>query len=566
MKRNKTPHPTPPLRLGGHPLPVGEGFHPLKTLSLWERGDHPASGWWVRLAFAVSFFLLPPAYAIDYGDAFVDSTIGDASYLNPVLASDTASSDINNRVYNGLVKYDKNINLVGDLAESWTVSPDGLVITFHLRKNVRWHDGNSFTAEDVIFTYQKLRDPKVHTPYGSDFEVVKSVTAPDPWTVRVVYDKPFAPGLASWGMGIIPKHIFQNGDFNTHPANRRPIGTGPFRFKEWKTAENIVLESNPDYFDGPPPIARYIYRIIPDQSVEFLEMRNQTIDQLGLTPDHFKPYDAIFNHHQRYRYTSFVYSYFGFNLNNPLFQDPRVRQAFVYAIDRQTLVKGLLLGLGQPLTGPFPLTSWAYNPNVPEIPYDPQQAKKLLADAGWRPDGDGVLKKDGKPLSFTIMTNQGNKLRELCAQIIQQQLHQIGIDVKIRIIEWSTFIRNYLDKKDFEAVILGWQLRRDPDCYSIWHSSQQKAGQFNFVSYTNPEVDRLLVEGRQTFNERKRQAIYWKIHADIAKDLPYIFLYCPDSLVAIHKRFKGVQVAPAGIGWDVEKCGGPNSDEKYPVR
>src|SRR5262249_13949147 len=161
--------------------------------------------------------------------------------------------DINGLVYNGLVKYDKDIKLIGDLAQSWDVGNNGLIITFHLRKNVRWHDGQPFTADDVLFTYQKLRDPKVHTPFQSDFELVKSVTAPNPWTVRVVYSKPFAPGLASWGIGIIPKHIFGTGDFNAHPANRRPIGTGPFRFKEWKTAQYVLLERNPDYFEGTPP-------------------------------------------------------------------------------------------------------------------------------------------------------------------------------------------------------------------------------------------------------------------------------------------------------------------------
>ena len=332
------------------------------------------------------------ARAMD-GDAFVVSSIGDASYLNPLLASDTASGDIDGLIYNGLVKYDKNNKLVGDLAESWDISKNGLMITFHLRKNVRWHDGQPFTADDVVFTYQKLRDPKVHTPYVSDFEIVKSVTALDTNTERVEYDKPFAPGLASWSMGIIPKHIFKDGDFNTHPANRQPIGTGPYKFKEWKTSQYIVLEANPEYFEGKPHIARVIYRIIPDQSVDFLEMRNQTIDQLTLTPDQFKAYDAIFEHHQRYRYPAFVYTYLGFNLKDPLFQDPRVRQALAYAIDRKTQVQGLLLGLGQPLTGPFPLTSWAYNTQVPEIPYDPQKALALLVEAGWRPDSDGGFEK-----------------------------------------------------------------------------------------------------------------------------------------------------------------------------
>src|SRR5207302_8375785 len=208
----------------------------------------------------------------------------------------------------------------------------GLRITFHLRQGVRWHDGQPFTADDVIFTYEKMRDPKVHTPYASDYDDVESVKAPDPYTVRVVYKKPFAPSLATWGMGILPRHLYGNGDFNTHPANRAPIGTGPYRFKEWKTDQYILLEENPDYFEGRPFIQRYVYRIIPDSSVQFLEMRNRCIDSITLTPDQYKAYDAIFEHHERFRYPSFKYVYFGFNLKSATFRDKRIRKAFAYAI------------------------------------------------------------------------------------------------------------------------------------------------------------------------------------------------------------------------------------------
>lgn len=504
-----------------------------------------------------------PCTAADVGDAYVESSIGDASFLNPVLVSDSASSDITGLVFNGLVKYDKDIRLVGDLAESWDIGAGGLVITFHLRKNVRWHDGFPFTAEDVRFTYEKLRDPKVRTPFSSDFNDVASFEVLDNYTIRVTYKKLFAPGLASWGMGIVPKHIYQSGDFNTHPANRKPIGTGPYRFKEWKTDQVILLEANTDYFEGHPYLQRYVYRIIPDQAVSFLEMRNQTVDTLTLTPDQFKAYDAIFEHHQRYRYPSFKYIYFGFNLRNSLFADLRVRQAFAHAIDREALVKGIVLGLGQEVTGPYPITSWAYNPAVKPIPYDLERAQALLAEAGWVKDAQGRLMKNGKPFAFTLMTNQGNKVRALCTEVIQQQLKRLGVDVTIRIIEWSTLTNQYIDKKNFDALVMGWQLGRDPDNYTMWHSSQQKEGEYNFCSYANPEVDRLLIEGRQTFDQRKRQAIYRKIHQKIAADLPYVFLYCPDELIALHSRFRGPAVAPLGLGWNFREWWVPLPEQKY---
>jgi peptide/nickel transport system substrate-binding protein len=524
---------------------------------------------WVRARPLIVVCALIPTFSRftagegDCGDAYVAGSIGDASILNPILSSDSASNDIVGLVYNGLVKYDKNIQLVGDLARSWDISHGGLVITFHLRKNVRWHDGQPFTADDVLFTYQKLRDPKVHTPYSSDFEDVESVRALDPYTVQVTYKKIFAPGLASWGMGIVPKHVFENGDFNTHPANRAPIGTGPYRFKEWKTDEYILLEANPDYFEGKPFIQRYVYRIIPDESVEFLEMRNQTIDTMDLTPDQYKAYDSIFEHDQRYRYPSFKYIYFGFNLKNDLFKDKRIRQALAYAIDRQTMVQGIVLGLGQPITGPFPVTSWAYNSDVKPFPYGPAKADALFAECGWKKDASGRLMKDGKPFAFTLMTNQGNKVRELCAEVIQQQLKKAGVDVTIRILEWSTFIHQYIDKKNFEAVVLGWQLGLDPDNYAMWHSSQQKEGQYNFCGYSNPKVDQWLVEARETFDMKRRKTLYHDIHAQIADDLPYIFLYCPDELVAIHKRFRGPEVAPLGLGWNFREWWAPKDEQRY---
>lgn len=483
--------------------------------------------------------------------------------LNPVLSSDSASNDINGLVYNGLVKYDKDIKLVGDLAESWKVERGGLSITFRLRKGVRWHDGKPFTAEDVLFTYKQLRDPKVPTPFSSDFEDIASVTAPDPYTIQVLYKRAFAPGLASWGMGILPKHIYEKGDLKTNPANRKPIGTGPYRFKEWKTDQYILLDANPDYFEGRPHISRYVYRIIPDQAVQFLELRNQSLDAMTLTPDQFKAYDSMFERHQRFRYPAFKYIYFGFNLRNPLFKDLRVRQALAYAIDRPTMVQGIVLGLGQAISGPFPVSSWAYNAEVTPLPYDPERAKALLAEAGWQPNAKGKLYQDGKPFKFTLMTNQGNKVRELCAEVIQQQLSAVGIEVEIRIIEWSTFIREYLDKKNFEAVVMGWQVGRDPDNYAMWHSSQQKEGQYNFCSYSNPAVDRLLDEGRQTFDFKKRQQIYHQIHRAIAEDLPYIFLYSPDDTLAIGKRFVGPEVAPAGIAWNFIDWHVPAAQQRY---
>jgi peptide/nickel transport system substrate-binding protein len=491
------------------------------------------------------------------GDIYVAASLGDASYLNPILSTDSASGSINVLIYNGLVKYDKDLKLTGDLAESWEVSADGLIITFHLRKNVKWHDGEPFSAEDVKFTYEKLIDPSVKTPYGADYLLVKKLEVLGPYTVRVSYKEPFAPALESWGMGIIPKHIFSSGDFNTHPANRAPIGTGPFKFSEWKSDEKIVLDANPDYFEGRPHINKYIYRIIPDDAVQFLELRKQSIDEMGLTPDQWGAYPEFFKAYNKFEYPSFRYYYLGFNLNKYPFSDIKFRQAIAYGINKKELIDGVLLGMGKTATGPFPPQSWANDPAVTDYEYDPAKAKELLSQLG--------LLKDNKPFEFTLMTNQGNKLRSLTAEIIQAQLKKIGVKVNIRIIEWSAFIHQFIDKRNFDAVILGWSLGKDPDQYTIWNSNQVKEGQYNFVGYKNPEVDRLLEKGRKTFELAERRKIYHAIHRLLHDDLAYVFLYYPEDLPVVHKRFIGPEVAPAGIGWNFFKWWVPKQQQKYKI-
>jgi peptide/nickel transport system substrate-binding protein len=243
----------------------------------------------------------------------------------------------------------------------------------------------------------------------------------------------------------------------------------------------------------------------------------------------------------------------GYNLTSQLFSAKEVRQALAYAIDRQSIIDGVLLGLGKPCTGPFSYVSWAYNPRVKPYPYDPEQAKHMLREAGWKDtDGDGVLDKNGKPFRFTILTNQGNSERIHAAEIIQQNFQKIGIDASIRVMEWQAFLEQ-IDKRSFDAIILGWSMGRDPDIYDIWHSSKTRKGEYNFIGYKNDEVDRLLVAGRRTFDMEKRKKIYYRIHEILAEEQPYAFLYVPDATPIVHKRFKEIEPAPLGIMYNFIK-------------
>ena len=503
----------------------------------------------------------------DAGETIVFAMLGDASYLNPVLAGDSASAEINDLVYNGLVKYDKDLVLVGDLALSWEVRDGGKTIIFKLRENVKWHDGRPFTADDAVFTYQCLVNPDIISPRSGRFKMIESVEAPDAHTLVVKYSMAYSPALESWGLGLIPRHIFDQGDFDKNPANRKPVGTGAYRFVKWVSGEQIVLEKNSEYFEETGNISRIIYRIIPDSSVQFLELRKQGIDSMGLTPHQYKyntDDEGFSGNYNKFRYPAFQYAYMGYNLKNPLFEDRIVRRAISRAIDKKAIVDAVLLGYGGQIHSNYPPSSWAYNPDVEKFGYDPARAMALLDEAGWKDsDGDGWRDRNGRKFAFTLLTNQGNKTREEAATIIQSQLKDVGIEVSIRILEWATLINRHIDRRDFDAVVLGWSLAVDPDCYSLWHSSEARAGGFNFVSYKNPEVDALIEKGRMSFDREERKMIYGRIQELIAGDQPYCFLYAPDSLTVVASRFRGIEPTRAGISHNFLKWYVPEDLIKY---
>ncbi len=508
------------------------------------------------------------ARAQDYGDALVIGSIGDASILIPMLATDAPSHQVAGLIFNGLVKYDKDLNLVGDLAQSFEVSQGGKVITFHLRKGVKWHDGKEFTAEDVYFGFKLITNPKTPSAYAGDFLEVEKAEVVDRYTFRVYYRKPFAPALGSWGnLVVLPKHLLQGKDITKTDFGRHPVGTGPFKFRAWKPQEKIILEANKDYFEGRPYLDYVIFRIIPDPTTMFMELKAEGVDWMGLTPLQYVRQTndpAFLRQFNKYKYLSFSYTYLGYNLRHPLFQERKVRQALSYAINKEEIIKGVLYGLGVVATGPYKPDTWFYNPHVKRYPYRPEKARALLAELGWRDhDGDGWLDKDGKRFEFTVLTNQGNTSRLLTAQVIQYRLAQIGIKMHIRTVEWTAFIKEFIDKRRFEAVILGWTTSTEPDVYDIWHSSKIKPPGLNFISYTNPEVDRLLEAGRRTFDREKRRRIYYRFQEILAEDQPYTFLYVPMALPCIHKRFRGIKPAPIGISYNLERWWVPKDEQKY---
>jgi len=503
-----------------------------------------------------------------YGDAIIEGIIGEPSNLIPMLASDSASHSVSGLIFNGLVKYDTDLSITGDLAESWDISKDGLVITFHLRKGVKWTDGKEFTADDVMFGYKTIVDEKTPTAYKEDFLQVKKAEVLDRYTFRATYERPFAPALTSWtSLVVLPKHLLEGKDITKSDMARNPIGLGPYKLAKWVPGQELILESNTDYFEGRPYIDHYVYKIIPDPATMFLVLKTGEIDTMGLTPiqytkqtdtGHFK------NNYNKYRYPAFNYTHMAFNLRHPFFQDKRVRQALAYGIDKKEIVDVVLFGLGSPATGPYVPNTWPYNPNVRKYEYNPEKAKELLKEAGWQDaDGDGILDRDGKPFRFTILTNVGNNLRKNTATIIQSRLEKIGVKVAIRTVEWSTFINQFIDKRRFEAVLLGWSIGLDADQYDIWHSSKTKEKELNFISFSNPEVDELLEKGRRVFDITERKKAYFRIQEILAEEVPYLFLYVPDATPLVHARIKGIKPTPIGINYNLPKWYVPKGQQRH---
>ena len=505
------------------------------------------------------------------GDTFIEATIGDIAGLIPNITSDGASHEVGNMVYDGLVKADKDLNYVGAMAESWAFSRDCLELTWKLRRDVKWHDGHPFTAEDVLFTYQAMINPKTPTAYKEDFLAVKSVEAPDPYTVRITYAKPLAKAVQSWSMWMLPKHLLgkyvADGQLKESPENSRPVGTGPYRFQEWKSGEKVVLVANNDYYEGRPYLSRIVYRVIPNQGTIFLELKAKGVDLASLTAIQYArqtEYPAFRKAYRKYRYPSSAYTYFGFNLKDPRFADRRVRQAFAHAINKQELIEGVLMGLAREATGPIRPGTWAYTDKVAHYEYSPEKAKALLAEAGYKDNGDGIVRdKDGKPFSFTIRTNQGNEERKKVAEIIQQRLAAIGVHTEIQVIEWASFIKEFIKKKRFEAIVLGWGVGTDPDQYGVWHSSQTGPDQLNQISYVNPEVDKLLEDGRASCHQDERVKYYHRFQEILAEDQPLVFLYFRDSLPVVSSRVQGIHPAPSGIFYNFTEWYVPRQLQRY---
>ncbi len=469
------------------------------------------------------------------------ATVSNPSRINPIVATDASSSEIAAYVFNGLVKYDKDgKEIIGDLAESYYFE-DNTTLIFKLREGVKWHDGEPFDAEDVIFTYELINSPKVVSPYTSTFRMVESVEALDALRIKVVYKDPYYKALETWMMGIVPKHLLEDetdimgSDFNTNP-----VGTGPYRLTKLEFSKSIELEAYEDYYERRPGIDKIALHVIVDPMTRFLMLKSGQLDiglleamqrERQIDESFFKAFNTLED-------ISFTYTYLGFNLRLKKFQDPRVRKALSLAIDRDEMVDILFLGHGRVCTGPFLPGGMAFNKEVKAPTRNMQEAKRLLKEAGY---------DEENPLSFEIATSNASSLRPYAAQILQHQLSEVGVDVKLRIMEWQAFLNMVVFPREFDTVLLGWSLSLSPDPYLLWHSDNDKEGAFNFIGYHDDKVDQLIETMQNTVDREALAEIQQEIFAEIVEDDPYLFLYIPNSITVVNRDIKNIEKSMNGI-------------------
>ncbi len=469
------------------------------------------------------------------------ATSSNPSRINPILATDSASSEIAGFIFNGLVKYDKDAKeIIGDLAESYHFENNTTLI-FKLRQNVKWHDGETFSAEDVVFTFELINSPKIVSPYTSTFRMVKSVVALDPYTLKVTYKEPYFKALETWMMGILPQHKLKDvEDVMGASFNTAPVGTGPYKLSKLEFSKNIELSAFDEYFEHRPYIDKISFHVIADPMTRFLMLKSGDLDVGSLEAMQVERQidKSFFNRFRLIEDISHSYTYLGFNLRSDKFKDPRVRKALSLAIDREELVDILFLKHGQVCTGPFLPGGAAFNERVESPQRNVEEAKRLLKAAGY---------SEENPLTFEIATSNSNAIRPYAAQILQHQFKQAGVDVTLRVMEWQAFLNMVVFPRKFETVLLGWSLSLTPDPYLLWHSDNDRPGGFNFIGYKNGALDAKIDKMQYTVDRKVLGDIQQEIFADIVEDDPYLFLYIPNAITVVNKNITNIQPSLNGI-------------------
>ena len=492
------------------------------------------------------------------GGTLVYGEYGSPIRLVPILANDSISIRLIELIYGSLVYYDPDGNIKGDLAEKWEVSKNMKTVTFYLRKNVRWHplpgekEGMPFTADDVVKTFEIMMNPKTVTSIQSRYSFIDSVEKVNRYEVKFKLKRPILNVLGRFSFKILPAFLLKGYSYLKGDENillyKHPIGTGPYMFVSQEGPNSaVVLKAYDNYHLGRPNIDKIIMRPFADQNIITQTLLYGGIDLEVRVP----PRDiAEIQGDMRFElepYSTLSFSFFGYNLRNPVLAIRNVRLAISYAINRQEMLDSFFEGKGQLISGPFPPGSWAYNLDVKPIPYSPEEANRLLDSAGFTErTKDGIRKRGSYKLEFDMLVpiSKENETTKRVILAFQNYLRAVGIKINIKWLEWKAWTEAVFIKHKFDIIYADWLFDDSFDISSLFHSREIGPGRNNFGAYKNPEVDALLDEAQSTLDIEKRRTIYRRLHKILARDVPYTYLWTLTNYAAYNRRLRHVIIHP----------------------
>jgi len=497
------------------------------------------------------------------GGTVVSAISSDIDSWNTLFSQQSHGEELRRFLFLKTLTYNENLKIRGSdfrpcLAHSWRFSEDFLNVTLYLQENLRWSDGVPITAHDVLFTYQKMIDPVIGYPHFSRFDFVDTCRVINDYEIKFHFKEVYANELDHINFEVLPKHVFDrvsSEEMRDHPFNENPsVVSGPYRLKRWERGQLIEFEKNPEYGFSKPHIDRFIFRVIPNQISRLTSLKTGSVQLVqSVSPEQVESLQKDNPNLNMLIYPSLSYEYIGWLHDHPLFKDRRIRRAMTMGINRRQIVDALFHGYARECIGPVhPARKDFYNSRLKPLPYDPEQAKSLLAEAGWT-DGndDGILDKEGKNLSFVLKTNINSQLRIDAATMIQADLKKIGVKAVLEIVEFNVMIAQQT-ARDYEALISGWSMNITFDPTDIWHSKSIASG-YNEHNYANAAVDSLIDLGRRTLDKDKSRHIWYRFQEVLYEDQPYTFLYVKDHVDAIDNRIKGVKTWPKGVYYNMEE-------------
>jgi peptide/nickel transport system substrate-binding protein len=462
----------------------------------------------------------------------------DADTLDPRLTKNTSGFRVKELAFNGLVAINPDYSAAPDLAEKWE-NPDDKTWVFHIRQGVKFHDNSNLTANDVKYTYESVLDQSFNSPARAFYLSVASVEAVDPNTVKFTLKDPFAPFLSYMDLAIVPQASASKSDFGT-----KPIGTGPFKVDTWNTGDSIEFSAFDGFYGGRANLDRVRVRVVPDNSARVVALESGDLDfvQSPLSPQDVSRIQSAGGLKLKVDRTPAAgYTYVNLNTADPILSDKNVRQALSHLVNKQQIIDTIYKGIGQPANGPIVPGMWAYSPDIMSYDYNPDKAKQLLDDAGWKVGGDGIRTKDGNRMSLVVRTHSEDPDRKQLIQVLQSEFQNVGIDATTNTVEFPALFQDVQDGK-YQVVVIGWLNLSDPDRATFRQFTID--GTANYGKYKNDQVDNLLKQARTTLDQTKAKQLYTDAVKQIVDDAPYIFVQYQEYIVMYTTKLQGYVVNP----------------------